>query len=115
MSRYLPIKIDNKDWLINLDGNHWLDTGLPVSKVKTVYGAPDNWNKYFRLYVCQLIKCGNGNIRSTDEYWFNMGKHTDVEFMGEKYRMGGGEYELVRLQNALETELAIAGLENNKD
>lgn len=116
MNRYLPIKIDIYDYLIDLRGNTWLDTGLPVTKLITVgdkYRKSTGYDRYFRLHICQVLKCGEKDLRTLSEYAFVTGKKVTVQFQGETYHPGDSDYELARLHDALETETALASLDEN--
>lgn len=109
MNRYLPIKIDtcSHEYMIDLCGNTWIDSGLPVSNM--VKGTDQSI--WFRLHICELMKAGNKDIRFVSEYAFVTGKKITVDFMGKTYHPGDSDYELTKLHNALETELALARLE----
>lgn len=109
MNRYLPIKIDtcSHEYMIDLCGNTWTNSGLPVSNMILYHGNPS----YFRLHICELMKYGDKDIRIVSEYAFVTGKKVTVDFMGKTYHPGDSDYELTRLHNALETELALARLE----
>ena len=113
MSRYIPIKIDIYDYLIDLHGNTWTDSGLPVSKMTT---WKDNGKPViFRLHICELHKCGEKDLRILSEYAFVTDKKVTVEFMGKTYRPGDNEFELIRLHQDLETEIALASLDENQN
>ena len=86
-----------------MGGNYWLDTGLPVSGIYT-YQSTD---RHFYLHICEMTEYG---IRIASEYFFCTGKHVTAEFMGKTYSPWE-EYELIKLHDALETELALAKLE----
>ena len=109
MNRYLPIKISScsHEYLIDLCGNTWTNSGLPVSNMIVWKGNPS----YFRLHICELMKAGDKDIRIVSEYAFVTGKKVTVDFMGKTYHPGDSYYELIKLHNALETELALARLE----
>lgn len=109
MNRYIPIKISscNHEYLIDLCGNTWTNSGLPVSNIIVWNGNPS----YFRLHICELMKAGDKDIRIVSEYAFVTGKKVTVDFMGKTYHPGESDYELIKLHDALETELALARLE----
>lgn len=109
MNRYLPIKIDtcSHDYLIDLCGNTWINSGLPVSNIITWKGNPS----HFRLHICELMKVGDKEIRNLSEYVFIIGKRVTVEFMGKTYHPGDSDFELIKLHNALETETALGRLD----
>lgn len=109
MDRYLPIKINSGsyDYLIDLRGNIWTDSGLPVSKMTIWNGNPP----YFRLHICELMKAGDEDVPILSEYVFITGKKVSVEFMGKTYHPGDSDFELIKLHDALETELALARLD----
>lgn len=114
MNRYLPIKIDIYDYLIDLQGNTWTDSGLPVTKLITVREkSAIGYDRYFRLHICQVFKCGEKEFRNLSEYAFVSGKKVTVQFQGETYHPGDSDYELARLHKALETEIALASLDEN--
>lgn len=106
MSQYIPIKIDIYDYLIDLHGNTWTDSGLPVSKMTT--WKHNGEAVLFRLHICEVDKYG---IRTISEYAFVTGKKVTVEFMGKTYNPGDSDFELTRLHQDLETEIALASLE----
>lgn len=109
MNRYLPIKIEIYNYLIDLRGNTWTDSGLPVSKMTA--WKQDGKPVVFRLHICELMKAGNEDVRIFSEYAFCTGKKVTVEFMGKTYHPGDSDFELIKLQEVLETELALATLE----
>lgn len=109
MNRYLPIKIEIYNYLIDLRGNTWTDSGLPVSKMTA--WKQDGKPVVFRLHICKLMKAGNEDVRIFSEYAFYAGKKVTVEFMGKTYHPGDSDFELIKLQEVLETELALATLE----
>ena len=113
MNRYLPIKISScsHEYLIDLCGNTWTDSGLPVSKLTA--WKHDGKPVVFRLHICELMKCGDKDIRIVSEDAFCTGKKVTVDFMGKTYHPGDSDYEMIRLHEALETELALAILDNN--
>lgn len=110
MNRYLPIKIDIYNYLIDLRGNTWTDSGLPVSKMTA--WKQDGKPVVFRLHICELMKAGNEDVQIWSEYAFCTGKKVTVEFMGKTYHPGDTDFELIKLQEALETEIALARLES---
>lgn len=109
MNRYLPIKINDYDYKIDLCGNTWTDTGLPVSNMfeRTEHSI------WFRLHICELICDFYKPVRILSEYAFVTGKKVTVQFQGETYYPGDSDYELARLHDALETETALASLNEN--
>lgn len=109
MNRYLPIKIDSgsHDYLIDLYGNTWADSGLPVSKMT----EGTDHSLWFRLHICRLLKAGDEDVPILSEYVFITGKKVAVEFMGKTYHPGDSDFELIKLHNALETELALVSLD----
>lgn len=109
MNRYLPIKIGIYNYLIDLRGNTWTDTGLPVSKI-TAWKQNGN-PVMFRLHICELMKVGDKDIRILSEYAFCTGKKVTVDFMGKTYHPGDTDFELIKLQEALEIEISLASLE----
>lgn len=111
MNRYLPIKIEIYNYLIDLCGNTWTDSGLPVSKMTA--WKQDGKPIVFRLHICELMKAGDKDIRTLSEYAFYSGKKVTVEFMGKMYHPGDSDLELIKLREALETEIALALLDNN--
>lgn len=108
MNRYLPIKIEIYNYLIDLHGNTWTDSGLPVSKMTA--WKQDGKPVVFRLHICELMKAGDKDVRILSEYAFCTGKKVTVEFMGKTYHPGDSDFELIKLQEVLETELALATL-----
>lgn len=110
MNRYLPIKIDIYNYLIDLRGNTWADSGLPVSKMTA--WKQDGKPVVFRLHICELMKEGDKDIRILSDYAFYTGKKVTVEFMGKTYHPGDSDFELIKLQESLETETALALLES---
>lgn len=111
MNRYLPIKIDtcSHEYMIDLCGNTWTDSGLPVSNI-TKWKLNDK-PVVFRLHICELMKAGDKDIRILSEYAFCTGKKVTVDFMGKTYHPGDSDFELLKLHDALETEIALARLE----
>lgn len=109
MNRYLPIKIDIYNYLIDLRGNTWTDSGLPVSKMTA--WKQDGKPVVFRLHICEL-KDGDKDVRILSDYAFYAGKKVTVEFMGKTYHPGDTDFELIKLQEALETEISLASLES---
>lgn len=108
MKQYIPIKISNKEYLINLFSNHWMDTGLPVSEVMTMQDM-ENADWYaFRLYISEMDNLG---MRVYSMFLFTDSKKVTVEFMGDIYHPGEGEYELRKLHDRLMSELSLAYLE----
>ena len=85
-----------------MDGVPCVDTGLPVSNIYT-----DQGDSRFYLNICEMTKSG---LMITDVYIFRIGKKVTVEFMGKMYSPWE-EYELIKLHDTLETELALARLD----
>lgn len=100
-NRDISIKIDAREYLINMNDDPWLDTDLPVSGIYTDYQI---YRSYFYLNICDNREMTKG------PYVFRIGKKITVEFMGKMYSPWE-EYELIKLHDALETELALANLE----
>lgn len=109
MNKYLSIKIGICDYLIDVHGNIWKDSGLPVSKMTA--WKQDGKPVVFRLYIFEFIKSGNEDVRISSEFAFYSGKKVTVDFMGKTYYPGNSDFELIKLQEVLETELALATLE----
>jgi hypothetical protein len=107
MNRYLPIKINGYDYKIDLCGNTWTDTGLPVSIMHSVSGQ----TMWFRLHICELVVDYDKPVRILSEYMFLTEKKVTVEFMDKTYRPGDSDFELIKLHEALETETALARLD----
>lgn len=111
MNKYLPIKIGICDYLIDLHGNTWNDSGLPVSKMTT--WKQDGKPVVFRLHIFEYMKAGDKDVRVFSEFAFCTGKKVTVDFMGKTYHPGNSDFELIKLHEALETETALAILDNN--
>lgn len=110
MNKYLSIKIGICDYLIDVHGNTWKDSGLPVSSMTTwkQTGKP----VVFRLHIFEFMKAGNDDVRVFSEFAFYSGKKVTVDFMGKTYHPGNSDLELIKLHESLETETTLALLES---
>lgn len=101
----IPIKIDGIEYQIN-GNNSWCSTGLPVSSI-VIDRRDDGRHVHFYLHIYETTEFAG---RMFNAYFFCTGKKVPVEFMGRAY-CPWEEYDLIKLHDALETELALAKLD----
>ena len=78
MNRYLPIKIDtcSHEYMIDLCGNTWTDSGLPVSNI-TKWKLNDK-PVVFRLHICELMKAGDKEGNTEFKNYLNTATYEQV-------------------------------------